>query len=58
MWGANEMNDIEKGKRLLFLDIINYVNDKRINNECVSIDEVISYISDKENIKYVLMSEK
>lgn len=52
------MNDIEKGKRLLFLDIINYVNDKRINNECVSIDEVISYISDKENIKYVLMSEK
>ena len=41
------------------LETINkkYKKRKRVN-ECVSVDEVISYISDKENIKYVLMSEK
>jgi hypothetical protein len=43
-------------KRTLFLDILNYINDKRIENKQVTVNEVIEYIAEKENIRYVLVN--
>lgn len=45
----------DKAKRSLFLDILNYVNDKRIENKQVTVNEVIEYIAKKEKILYALV---